>query len=128
MHIFRNKKTQLYEYVKGFSFVLLSIFIFSALATLWNTGWIVTLRKTIGGIAAYFQADRVYWIFPFLWMMVLALLLQSLWLLYKSLNVKTSLKRKEDEERLFWPDWKKRVLSVLVLGIAFFLYAAASLL
>ena len=124
LKIFRNKKTQLYEYVKGFSFVLLSIFIFSTLATLWNTGWIVTLRKTIGGIAAYFQADRVYWIFPFLWMMVLALLLQSLWLLYKSLNVKTSLKRKEDEERLFWPDWKKRVLSVLVLGIAFFLYAA----
>lgn len=51
------------------------------LAVLWNCEAVVSLRKVIGGIFVYFQADRIYWIFPFLWMMILACVFQLLWFL-----------------------------------------------
>lgn len=47
------------------------------LAVLWNCGPVVSLRLSIGGMVTYFQADRVYWCFPFLWMLVLGFLLES---------------------------------------------------
>lgn len=50
-------------------------------AVLWNCEVVVTLRKEIGGMVSYFQADRVYWTFPFWWMLLFALVLQALWLL-----------------------------------------------
>lgn len=54
------------------------IALLTTLSVLWNIGPIVSVRNAIGGIVVYFQADRVYWIFPFLWMVVLALVLQML--------------------------------------------------
>jgi len=48
------------------------------LAVLWNSAPIVSLRLSIGGMLTYFQADRIYWCFPFLWMLVLGLLLESI--------------------------------------------------
>lgn len=63
------------EYWKAAMCLLLVIVILTTCAVLWGCGPIVELRKTLGGFFVYFQADRVYWTFPFLWMMLLALLL-----------------------------------------------------
>ncbi|MCM1569178.1 MAG: DUF6044 family protein [Roseburia sp.] len=51
------------------------------LAVVWNGEAVVALRKKIGGMPAYFQADRIYWVFPFLWMLLFACVAQLLWLL-----------------------------------------------
>lgn len=54
------------------------IFCGALLAVLWNSSPIVSLRLSIGGMVTYFQADWIYWCFPFLWMLVLGLLLESI--------------------------------------------------
>lgn len=54
------------------------IFCGAVLAVLWNCGPMVSLRLSLGGAVTYFQADRVYWCFPFLWMLVLGLVLESI--------------------------------------------------
>ena len=46
--------------------------------TLWTSGFILTIRQSVGGSLSYFQADRIYWIFPFIWMVILALDLDCL--------------------------------------------------
>lgn len=48
------------------------------LAVLWNSAPVVSLRLSIGGMVTYFQADRVYWCFPFLWMLALGLILEGI--------------------------------------------------
>lgn len=53
------------------------IFCAALLAVLWNCDPVVSLRLSIGGMVTYFQADRVYWCFPFLWMLVLGYVLES---------------------------------------------------
>lgn len=53
------------------------IFCGALLAVLWNSRPIVSLRLSIGGMMTYFQADRIYWCFPFLWMLTLGLLLET---------------------------------------------------
>ncbi len=54
------------------------IFCGAVLAVLWNCGPMVSLRLALGGAVTYFQADRVYWCFPFLWMLVLGLILEGI--------------------------------------------------
>lgn len=54
------------------------IFCGALLAVLWNCGPVVALRNAIGGMVTYFQADRVYWIFPFAWMLVLGYVLEGI--------------------------------------------------
>lgn len=54
------------------------IFCGALLAALWNCGPVVSLRLALGGAVTYFQADRIYWCFPFLWMLVLGLVLESI--------------------------------------------------
>lgn len=54
------------------------IFCGALLAVLWNCGPVVGLRTAIGGMVTYFQADRVYWIFPFAWMLVLGYTLEGI--------------------------------------------------
>lgn len=44
---------------------------------------IVRLRGTIGGPAVYFQIDRIYWFYPFLWYTILAVLIVLLMEHYK---------------------------------------------
>lgn len=44
------------------------------LAVLWNSTFIVNLRIAVGGILTYFQADRITWVLPMLWMLLLACL------------------------------------------------------
>lgn len=61
------------------AWVLVGLIICTALlAVLWNSNLIVSLRLSIGGMLTYFQADRIYWCFPFLWMLVLGMLLESI--------------------------------------------------
>lgn len=50
-------------------------------AVLWNSESVLAIRKAIGGMIMYFQADRVYWIFPFMWAMILACVL-DVWITY----------------------------------------------
>lgn len=66
--------------------LLISVVTGIALAVLWNCGAVVSLRKAIGGIFVSFQADRIYWIFPFLWMLILACVCQLLWYLRERLE------------------------------------------
>lgn len=64
------------------------------LAVLWNSSPIVSLRLSIGGIVTYFQADRIYWCFPFLWMLALSLLLEGICKLGESLNAERAFRRR----------------------------------
>ena len=41
-------------------------------AVLWNSKAVLDIRNAIGGMITYFHADRVSWIFPFMWVLVLA--------------------------------------------------------
>lgn len=52
-------------------------------AVLWNSAFMVNIRNAVGGMVTYFQADRVYWVFPFLWVLVLACILDigRIWML-----------------------------------------------
>lgn len=52
--------------------LLIAIGVCIVLATLWNCGVIVSIRRSIGGIVTYFQADRISWVLPMLWMLLLA--------------------------------------------------------
>ena len=44
-------------------------------AVLWNSRTVLTVRSSMGGMLTYFNADRVSWIFPFMWVMILACVL-----------------------------------------------------
>lgn len=44
-------------------------------ATLWNSELFLDVRNAIGGMITYFHADRVSWIFPFMWVMIMACVL-----------------------------------------------------
>ena len=50
-------------------------------AVLWNSKAVLEIRNAIGGMIMYFQADRVYWIFPFMWVVILACVL-DVWISY----------------------------------------------
>ena len=52
-----------------------SIFAASLVAASWNTSFVLSLREQMGGMLKHFQADRIYWIFPFLWMLLFAWIL-----------------------------------------------------
>lgn len=61
------------------AWALIGLIVFAALlAVLWNCGPAVSLRLSMGGMVTYFQADRVYWCFPFLWMLALGYVLESI--------------------------------------------------
>ncbi len=57
---------------KQIAVLLLWVVICVASAAFWNSGLIVNLRKSIGGMVTYFQADRISWTLPMLWMLLLA--------------------------------------------------------
>lgn len=50
----------------------------SFLAAMWNGQLLVSLRETIGGPLPYFQADRIYWTFPFLWLLIFIITLEEI--------------------------------------------------
>lgn len=61
--------------------LLLGYFGIIVFAVGWNSSAVVELRKAVGGMVTYFQADRLYWILPFLSMLLLGLSLDYLLLL-----------------------------------------------
>lgn len=63
--------------------LMLAVYLGILGASLWNSAPIVAIRKTLGGFLLSFQADRIYWIFPFVWMLILACVLQILFQLLK---------------------------------------------
>lgn len=71
-----DKNTVVWNAARNVQMLLFLIVVLTVCAVLWNCQMIVSLRKFIGGMVTYFQADRVYWIFPFLWMLLLATVLQ----------------------------------------------------
>lgn len=50
----------------------------SLLSALWNGQMMVLFRETVGGPLPYFQADRIYWMFPFVWMVLFAIVLEEI--------------------------------------------------
>lgn len=52
--------------------------IVSTCAVLWRMPWVAELRMKAGGVMKYFQADRIYWLLPVCWYLMLALCLQIL--------------------------------------------------
>ena len=70
------------------------IFFAALLAVLWNCGPVVSLRLSIGGMVTYFQADRVYWCFPFLWMLVLGYVLECVCELGEQMTVEREYERR----------------------------------
>lgn len=58
--------------------LLLTIALCTALAALWNVPFVLEIRESVGGALKTFQADRLYFTFPFLWMLLAALLLQCM--------------------------------------------------
>ena len=51
------------------------VFVAALAAATWNTAFVLGVRSQIGGMLKHFQADRIYWIFPFVWMLLFALIL-----------------------------------------------------
>ncbi len=49
----------------------------SLCASLWSSPIVVSLRTSIGGMFVYFQFDRFYFLFPLMWILLLAYVLQS---------------------------------------------------
>ena len=68
----KKEDEKLKEKGKVITILLAAILVGTGLCTLWTSGFILGIRQSIGGGLAYFQADRIYWIFPFIWSLVLA--------------------------------------------------------
>lgn len=69
---------QIKNHIKNLTGIYILVLVFTLLATLWNSALIVNIRIRIGGPLPYFQADRIYWCFPFLWMLILGITLEIL--------------------------------------------------
>lgn len=68
-----SAKSEVQQKMTGHMAVLaVFIIVCIVLALLWNSTWIVELRIAVGGIVTYFQADRISWLLPMLWMLLLA--------------------------------------------------------
>lgn len=72
-------------------------------AVMWNSQAVLSVRNTIGGMLTHFQADRVYWIFPFMWVMILAFVL-DIWMECVYTSSKT---------------WLRAVCGIACLGLCF---------
>lgn len=68
--------------------LVLSVLIISVLAALWRIEPIVNIRMNAGGTLKSFQADRIYWLLPVCWYMILALCLKEIGSLLKTIAVK----------------------------------------
>lgn len=70
-------------------FILLGLFGFSVLLALlsavWKAPWVVELRIALGGVLQYFQADRISWLLPVCWYIILALCLHIIWVEWKKM-------------------------------------------
>lgn len=58
--------------------LLISCLLISILAGIWRCQWILSIRERIGGVLYTFQADRIYWILPVLWYLILGISIKLL--------------------------------------------------
>lgn len=73
----KNREVRV-EHVSRIGGCLIALVIGAVLAALFRSEPIITLRRHLGGAFAYFQADRISWIFPFLWMLLFSFVLESI--------------------------------------------------
>lgn len=71
---YQGKKAKHREKVAALYILLV---IAAILSVLWNCTPFVNIRLALGGPFPYFQADRIYWCFPFAWMLILGLCLDE---------------------------------------------------
>jgi hypothetical protein len=57
--------------------LLLAALVISLMAALWRAEPVVNMRMSAGGTLKSFQADRIYWLLPLCWYMILALSLKE---------------------------------------------------
>jgi len=71
--------------------MLVFVFLFNVLVTfaacVWKIPWIVDFRTEQGGMLKHFQADRITWLLPVGWYVILALCLQVILVEWKKLKV-----------------------------------------
>lgn len=76
------------KYSKNY-FALLGLFgcsvVLALLAALWKAPVVVDIRVALGGVFKYFQADRISWLLPLCWYMILALCLHIICVEWKKL-------------------------------------------
>lgn len=74
--------------------ILLGLFclalLIAALACLWKSSFIVALRMSLGGALKTFQADRIYWLLPCCWYLILALCLEILWTIGNPIHMRSN--------------------------------------
>lgn len=104
-----GRRGSLMKNLRGIWGLIGLIFLCALLAVSWNCGPVVSLRLSVGGMITYFQADRVYWCFPFLWMLVLGLILESVCRLREQLETRQS--------KALWPRLAVCVGCLLLLGV-----------
>lgn len=68
--------------------LILAALIISVLAALWRIEPVVNIRMNEGGTLKSFQADRIYWLLPSCWYVILALCLKETGSLLKTIAVK----------------------------------------
>jgi hypothetical protein len=64
--------------IKGIVWLLVMAVVISLLAALWRAEPVVEMRMNAGGTLKSFQADRIYWLLPVCWYMILALSLKEI--------------------------------------------------
>lgn len=84
----KNGNKEIFLAIKNISKLLCILVVGVVLSTLWNSTWIMSLRKSIGGSFACFQADRISWIFPLLWMLIFVMDLHMIITVVKHAQIK----------------------------------------
>ncbi len=106
------RKDSLHDGVMGrILFLTGAVFADIVLAVLWNTEAIVKLRESLGGMFVYFQADRITWILPFLWMLLMASELEVLCAMAEGLR------KKEKPESTKAMVLLRRMVSTAIYGV-----------
>lgn len=84
------------------SVLMLAALIISVLAALWRIEPVVNIRMNAGGTLKSFQADRIYWLLPVCWYMILALCLKDIGILLKNMAGKLGEKTARLKRSLAW--------------------------
>jgi hypothetical protein len=64
--------------IKWIVWLLVTALVISIIAALWRVEPVAEMRMNVGGTLKSFQADRIYWLLPVCWYMILALSLKQI--------------------------------------------------
>lgn len=82
IYLLINKCTSRKIYSNSFKYLLFLLagnVVIVLLATFWQVPKVAEIRMVLGGVLRYFQADRITWILPTSWYLILALSLHIIW-------------------------------------------------